>query len=168
MTRRDTTTYGFKSASKLLESKIRKAGETRGFAVTRLLTHWEEIAGDLASMARPVDVTYGRQGFGATLTLLTTGPMAPMVEMQKEQLREKVNAVYGYNAISRVRVTQTASTGFAEGQVDFSVKPAAKQKQPPTPEVVTRARDVADGVGDDGLRSALEALARNVLSKQEK
>ena len=168
MTCRDTSTYGFKSASKLLESRIRKAGETRGFAVTRLLTHWEEIAGDLASMARPVDVTYGRQGFGATLTLLTTGPMAPMVEMQKDMLREKVNAVYGYNAIARVRVTQTAATGFAEGQVDFTTKSAPAAKQPPTQEVLTRARDVADGVGDESLRSALEALARNVLSKHDK
>ncbi|WP_136634448.1 DUF721 domain-containing protein [Pseudooceanicola onchidii] len=168
MTRRDTTTYGFKSASKLLESRIRKAGETRGFAVTRLLTHWEEIAGELAAMARPVDVNYGRQGFGATLTLLTTGPMAPMVEMQKEQLREKVNAVYGYNAIARVRVTQTAATGFAEGQVDFAMKPKPGARPAPTPEVLSQARDVADGVGDDGLRSALEALARNVLSKQNK
>lgn len=169
MTRRDTSTYGFKSASKLLESRIRKAGESRGFAVTRLLTHWEEIAGDLATMARPVDVTYGRQGFGATLTLLTTGPLAPMVEMQKEQLREKVNAVYGYSAISRVRVTQTASTGFAEGQVDFSMKGAPKPaKSAPRPEVLAQARDVSGGVGDDNLRSALEALARNVLSKQDK
>ncbi|WP_375175895.1 DUF721 domain-containing protein [Pseudooceanicola sp.] len=168
MTRRNTSTYGFKSASKLLETRIRQAGETRGFAVTRLLTHWEEIAGDLATMARPVDVTYGRQGFGATLTLLTTGPMAPMVEMQKETLRGKVNAVYGYNAISRVRVTQTAATGFAEGQVDFTMKSAPQPKQPPAPEVLSRARDVADGVGDDSLRSALEALARNVLSKHDK
>ena len=168
MTRRDTTTYGFKSASKLLESRIRKAGESRGFAVTRLLTHWEEIAGDLASMARPVDVSYGRQGLGATLTLLTTGPMAPMVEMQKEQLREKVNAVYGYNAISRVRVTQTAATGFAEGQVDFTMNNPPAQKAPPTPEVVTRAREASGGVEDEGLKSALEALARNVLSKQDK
>lgn len=168
MTRRDTTTYGFKSASKLLESRIRKAGESRGFAVTRLLTHWEEIAGDLASMARPVDVSYGRQGLGATLTLLTTGPMAPMVEMQKDQLREKVNAVYGYNAISRVRVTQTAATGFAEGQVDFTMNKPLTPKAPPAPEVITRAREASDGVGDEGLKSALEALARNVLSKQDK
>ena len=35
---------------------------------------------------------YGKGGMGATLTLLTTGPMAPMVEMQKERLRERVNA----------------------------------------------------------------------------
>ena len=46
---------------------------------------------------------------GATLTLLTTGANAPMLEMQKEKLRQKVNAVYGYNAISRVRIT-----GFVE------------------------------------------------------
>ena len=168
MTRRNTSTYGFKSASKLLEDRIRTAGESRGFAVTRLLTHWEEIAGDLAGMARPVDVKFGRQGFGATLTLLTTGPMAPMVEMQKETLREKVNAVYGYNAISRIRVTQTASTGFAEGQVDFDIRGAKPAPQAPRPEVVAAARDVAGGVGDDGLRNALEALARNVLSKQQK
>lgn len=169
MKRRNTSTYGFKSASKLLEDRIRKAGESRGFAVTRLLTHWEDIAGDLAAMARPVDVKFGRQGFGATLTLLTTGPMAPLVEMQKERLREKVNAVYGYNAISRVRVTQTAATGFAEGQVSFDMggtKPDTPT--PPSPEVISQARDVAHDVGDQGLRTALEALARNVLSKQNK
>lgn len=168
MKRRNTSTYGFKSASKLLEDKIRTAGESRGFAVTRLLTHWEEIAGDLAGMARPVDVKFGRQGFGATLTLLTTGPMAPMVEMQKETLREKVNAVYGYNAISRVRVTQTASTGFAEGQVAFDTRGAKTAPAAPRPEIVAAARDVAGDVGDAGLRNALEALARNVLSKQNK
>ena len=169
MKRRNTSTYGFKSASKLLEDRIRTAGETRGFAVTRLLTHWEEIAGDMAGMARPVEVKFGRQGFGATLTLLTTGPLAPMVEMQKETLREKVNAVYGYNAISRVRVTQTAATGFAEGQVSFDTR-GAKPTPPaaPRPEIISKARHVAHDVGDQGLRSALETLAQNVLSKQDK
>ena len=67
--------------------------------MTRLLTHWEEAVGqDIAAIARPVNIGYGRGSFGATLTVLTTGAQAPMLEMQKEQLREKVNAVYGYNA----------------------------------------------------------------------
>ena len=165
--RRTTSTYGFARTSKLLEGQIRRAGETRGFAVTRLLTHWDEIAGDMAEMARPVDVKYARQGFGATLTLLTTGAMAPLVEMQKEKLREKVNAVYGYNAIARVRVTQTAATGFADGQVAFAPQ-NPKSRPEPSPAVTAEARQVADGVDDESLRSALEALARNVLSKQDK
>ncbi|MGR3321852.1 MAG: DUF721 domain-containing protein [Pseudooceanicola sp.] len=167
MTRRNTSTYGFKRTASLLEARIRRAGESRGFSVTRLLTHWEEIAGaDLAAMARPVEVKYGRQGFGATLTLLTDGARAPLVEMQKEQLRTRVNAAYGYNAISRVRVTQTASTGFAEGQVAFDT-PRPSDPPAPDPATLARARDTAEGVGDEGLRAALEALARNVLSKHK-
>ena len=170
MAPRRSSTKGFARTASLLQQQIRKAGESRGFAVTRLLTHWPEIAGqDLAAIARPVEVKYGRQGFGATLTVLTTGAQAPMVEMQKEQLREKVNGVYGYNAISRIRITQTAPTGFAEGQADFSY--AAKTPQQPAapdPAIRHEASELAAGAEDAALRTALEALARNVLSKTKR
>ncbi|OUS19333.1 DUF721 domain-containing protein [Litorivita pollutaquae] len=167
--RRKPTTRGFAQTSSLLQDRIRKAGETRGFAVTRLLTHWPEIVGDdIAAIARPVDVKYGRSGFGATLSLLTTGPHAPMLEMQKEQIRAKVNGVYGYNAISRLRITQTAPTGFAEGQAEFTYRPKPKPKPEPKPEVVAEAQSLAAPVGDDKLRFALEALGRNILSKTKR
>ncbi|MCB1356624.1 MAG: DUF721 domain-containing protein [Maritimibacter sp.] len=135
----------------------------------RLLTHWEEIAGpETARIARPVQVSYGREGgFGATLVLLTTGANAPMLEMQKERIRERVNGVYGYAAISGIRVTQTAPTGFAEGQVQFT-RPPKPAPQTPDPELVARARETASGVGDPQLRAALEALAQNVLSRRAK
>ncbi len=166
MTRR-TTTYGFKRTVSLLESRIRRAGESRGFAVTRLLTHWEEIAGpELAALARPVEVKYTRKNLGRTLTLLTDGARAPLVEMQKEQLRQRVNAVYGYNAIGSIRVTQTAATGFAEGQVAFT-GPRRPAEPEPDPATQAEARQAADGVGDEGLRAALEALGRNVLSRRK-
>jgi len=161
----DRRTRGFERTAKLLGSRIRKAGESRGFAVTRLITHWDEIAGEgIAQISRPVEVSYGRGGFGATLTLLTTGANAPMLEMQKEQLRERVNRVYGYAAISRIRITQTAPTGFSEGQVAFSPR-KAESVQEPDPEVTTRARATADGVESDDLRAALEALAANVYTR---
>jgi hypothetical protein len=104
---------------------------------------------------------------GATLTLLTTGAQAPMLEMQKEKLREKVNAVYGYNAIARIRITQTAPTGFAEGQVNFDHRgaPNPKAPAPPAPETTRAAAELTAPVADEGLRSALESLARNVLTK---
>ena len=81
-------TKGFKRTSSLLQTQIRKTSETRGFSQSRLLTHWPEIAGDdIAAISRPVEVRYGRGGLGATLTLLTTGANAPILEMQKEKLR---------------------------------------------------------------------------------
>ncbi|THD76684.1 DUF721 domain-containing protein [Thalassobius vesicularis] len=168
MATRHSTTKGFARTSSLLQARIRKAGESRGFAVTRLLTHWPEVVGeDIAAIARPVEVKYGRQGLGATLTLLTTGAQAPMLEMQKDRIREKVNATYGYNAISRIRITQTAPTGFAEGQAAFTYRQKEAPKAP-DPQVVAEAQALAQGTTDDALRQALEALARNVLSKSKR
>ena len=157
---------GFERASSLVASRIRTAGESRGFAVARLLTHWAEVAGpDIARIARPVDVTYGRGGLGATLTLLTTGAEAPMLEMQKETLRERVNACYGYAAISRIRITQTAATGFAEGRAAFDPAPRQYPDQAPvTPEVARAAAEVQD----TALRDALERLGANVLSHSKR
>lgn len=159
---------GFERTSSLLSSRIRQVGEKRGFAVSRLLTHWAEIVGEqTARIARPVEVSYGREGFGATLTLLTTGAQAPMLEMQKETIRAQVNACYGYSAIARIRLTQTAPTGFAEGQAQFAPAP----KQPARaldPATTAKAASLSGDVHDEGLRTALEALGRNVLSRPKR
>jgi len=151
---------GFESASGLLTERIRHAGEKRGFAVTRLLTQWEAIVGaDLAAITRPVKVGYTREGMGATLTLLVASAHAPVVQMEIPRMRERVNACYGYAAISRISLTQTAPGGFAEGQAAFNAAPAAPT--PPDPAVQAKAVAAAEGVRDDGLRAALENLVRN-------
>lgn len=155
---------GFEPASNLLRDRIRKAGETRGFAITRLLTAWSEIVGpDLARVTRPVKVSYPRDGFGATLTLLVRSAHAPMVEMEKPRLIDKVNACYGYAAISRVTLTQTAPTGFDGGRADFAAEP--RMPPPPDPKVEAEAAQVATGTQDEGLRRALESLTRNYLTR---
>lgn len=149
-------------AATLLERRIREVGESRGFAVSRLLTRWDEIAGpEIARMARPVEVSFARGGMGATLTVLTTGAQAPMLEMQKERLREKVNACYGYQAIRRIRITQTAPTGFSDASSAFAHAPRADA---PTPALETAAHDRTEGVTDPDLRAALDRLGANVLA----
>lgn len=117
-------------------------------------------------MARPVEVSYGRAGLGATLALLTTGARAPMLEMEKEKIREKVNACYGYNAIAKIRITQTAPIGFAEGQAAFAQAPKAK---PPGPSKQTSqmAAKAAGNVTDPQLRDALAALGANIFHRRK-
>jgi hypothetical protein len=157
---------GFQPAAGFMKDPIRAATEKRGFAVARLLTHWHEVVGeDLASTTRPVKVGYGREGMGATLTLLTTSVHAPMVQMDLPRIRDRVNACYGYAAISRITITQTAPTGFAEGQVEFT--PKAKVAPAADPAIAAKAAETADGVQDTSLRAALETLARNVLSRSK-
>lgn len=158
---------GFEPAFGLMTEPVRRVGESRGFAVARLLTHWAEVVGqDFAASTRPVKIGYGREGLGATLTLLTTGAQAPLVEMQKSRIRDRVNAIYGYNAISRIHITQTAPTGFAEGQAQFQPAPA-RQPPPPDPAISARAAETAAPIQDPGLRAALEALAQNILNRRK-
>ena len=169
MATRQSKRNGFTKTSQLLAGQIRSASQGRGFSESKLLTHWSEIVGEqVAAIARPVEVSYGRQGLGATLTLLTTGSQAPMLEMQKDSLREKVNAVYGYNAITRIRITQTARHGFSEGRVDFAPKRPTSPDKTPAPGSVAHARDTAADVADDTLRMALTQLGAHILDKEKK
>ena len=154
---------GFARASSLVQPRIREATEGRGLMGAKLMAHWEEIVGpEVAARAVPVKVGYSGKGLGATLTLLTTGPDGPVVEMQRERIREKVNAVYGYGAIARVRVTQTAPEGFSEGRATFRQAPPEPEPERPDD---GRAAEMARGIGDERLREALEALARNVMKR---
>ena len=155
---------GFLQTGGLLSKRIRRVGERRGFAETRLLTHWAEIVGQsVAAIAQPVKVSYAREGFGATLTVLTDGARAPELQMMLPELKEKVNACYGYSAISRIRITQTGEVGFAEQGATFTQKTVA-----PKSLSASQAAELSvtlAPIGDDRLRAALENLAKNVLNK---
>ncbi|CUH60706.1 DUF721 domain-containing protein [Thalassobacter stenotrophicus] len=161
---------GFRRTSTLVDQKVRAVTGQRGFAETRILTHWDDIVGpETASMCRPVDVKYTRTHVGATLTLLTTGAMAPILKMQEPGIRERVNACYGYNAIGKIRITQTAPTGFAEGQVSFQARPktpslSAQEQHANRSKAAIHTSDVQD----EGLRAALEHLGANIISKQSR
>ena len=147
-----------------MKTAVRHAGEARGFAVARLLTHWAEVVGeDLARKTRPVKISYGKGAMGATLTVLVKATEAPMIQMALPQLKDRVNAVYGYAAVNHIHLTQTAATGFAEGQAEFAPAPKAAPRLDPA--IAAQAQVVAEGVADPGLRTALEQLAQNILTR---
>lgn len=160
---------GFEPAAQLVAQRVRAAGESRGFAVARLLTHWQEVVGpQIAAHARPVKIGHGK-GLGATLTLLVSGARAPMIEMQLPQIRDKVNACYGFNAVARIVLTQTAPTGFAEGQTPFIAGPA--QGAPVDPARAARLQGQADGIAsgfdNPALSAAMRQMAMNILSRRD-
>ncbi len=153
---------GFAHAAALLAPDMRAAAETRGFALARMLTHWTEIVGeDTARLARPVKMTHSRGSLGGTLLLLVPGAAAPMVQMQAERIRRSVNAAYGYAAVARVRLTQTAP----EGHAGFAEAAAPLAGAPPAPSRDAEAAEAAAGIADPGLRAALESLGRAVLTR---
>lgn len=170
----------FEAAGALVGRTIRKAGETRGFAVTRVLTDWAELAGpELDRLCRPVRVSYGRGGLGATLVIETPGAAAPLVHSRIEALKTRINAAYGYAAIARIQVQHGGLgvlDGMAEAPARFAGAPVAGRGPlrsdnlaPPSDRAMAQARAVVgaltDGVADEGLKAALDRLAANVLGR---
>lgn len=157
---------GFISTGSVLNKQIRKATEKRGFVETRLLTHWDEFVGDaVAKIAKPVKVGYARDGFGATLTILTTGANAPILQMQLPTILERVNACYGYSAISKIKITQTSPTGFGESQK------ASKQPEPAktlSPQAAQQIDSTVENVSNQSLKDALAQLGKNIKQKNNK
>ncbi len=158
---------GFTRAGKLLQTRINEASAKRGFGETRVLTHWREIVGPAtANVCRPVKISYKTGGIGAVLTILSNGAHATILSMQKHDILEKVNACYGYRAIHDIRITQTAPTGFSEGQVEYV---APRQKSEAPRELSSRDRNIvatiATGVEDTRLRAALTELGGSILAR---
>ena len=158
--------HGFKKASVLLKKNIQKASESRGFAQSRVLTHWSEIVGEeISSVSIPTKVSYKTDGLGATLTILTSGSSGPILEMQKEFIRTKINAVYGYNAVQKIKITQ--SSPLALISKNENTKSVISKKNKPKVEISTSLEKAVNEIDDKNLRQALEELAINVFTKLE-
>ena len=158
--------HGFKKASVLLKKNIQKVSESRGFAQSRVLTHWSEIVGEeISSVSIPTKVSYKTDGLGATLTILTSGSSGPILEMQKEFIRTKINAVYGYNAVQKIKITQ--SSPLALIRKNENSKSVVSKKNKPKVEISTILEKAVNEVDDKNLRQALEELAINVFTKLE-
>ena len=158
--------HGFKKASVLLKKNIQKVSESRGFAQSRVLTHWREIVGEeISSLSIPTKVSYKTDGLGATLTILTSGSSGPILEMQKEFIRTKINAVYGYNAVQKIKITQSSPLALIrKNENSHSV---LSKKNKPKVEISTSLEKAVNEIDDKNLRQALEELAINVFTKLE-
>ena len=156
--------HGFKKASVFLNKNIREASDSRGFSQSRVLTHWSEIVGEeISSVSIPTKVSYKSNGLGATLTILTSGSSGPVLEMQKQFIKDKINAVYGYNAIHKIKITQSSPiTLLRKNENSESI---ISENKKINVEISPSLEKAVSEINDKNLRQALEELAINVFTK---
>jgi hypothetical protein len=137
----------------------------RGFATTALLTEWAAVVGqELAGFTAPDKLVWPRRtdkdaaqpqsawrDDGAILVVKVDGPRAIELQHRAEQILERVNAYYGYRAISQLRFLQAPL-------------PAAKAKAQ-APEAHGPEAAPAPGFADKDLAEALGRLRAGVCGK---
>jgi hypothetical protein len=108
-------------------------------------------------------VSYRTDGLGATLTILTSGSNGPILEMQKEFIRNKINAVYGYNAVHKIKITQSSPIALI-GKNEDSKNIMSKENKI-SGEISPDLEKAVNEIDDKNLRQGLEELAINVFTK---
>jgi hypothetical protein len=161
--------YRFSQTGSLVAAQVRKVAESRGFAQMRLLTDWEEVVGaEVARLARPEKVGYARQGMGATLHVSCIPGAATEIQMMREMILERVNACYGYRAVTKLRIVQAAYGGFAEPKPTYQPRRKPLKSHQSSPETRERLRDTINSIEDEGLRKALSRLDQNMQNQKDR
>ena len=92
--------------SGLIDKMVAPSVQKRGFVISRLVYEWPAIAGDMARWSRPSQLNLSRNG-GGTLKLAIASGFGPVALQMKAPLIDRVNASFGYRAISDVVFVQT-------------------------------------------------------------
>lgn len=139
-----------KSLSKAIEPALKPIYKKHGFAEHRLLTEWRAIVGDeLAACSVPQKLSVSRKQDGGTLYILVASARALELQHMQPVIMERIATYFGYNAITKIKLTQTSAELF--------------RKPRPTKKAETRAvseklKELVNGCEDEKLRNSLLSL----------
>ena len=147
-----------KSISKLIQVSFSK----RGFVDGEILHRWPTIIGEmLAKASHPEKIIYskGRNGNGTLQLRVGNSGLALDIQHMEPMILDRINAYFGYRAISRIKIIQA---------------PLPTQKEQPNykPRVLTEAEKKSldqqlSTLGDPKLKNALKSLGESVTGRND-
>jgi hypothetical protein len=116
--------------STMIEPMVAPSANERGFAISRLISHWHDIVGDTAAWCRPADIHFPRGSRNnGTLKLQITSGRGPQAQAMSAQIIDQVNAAFGYQAVGRITLVQ-------------NLPPSAPKTPPKKPATISDAPDI--------------------------
>ena len=116
--------------STMIEPMVAPSANERGFAISRLISHWHDIVGDTAAWCRPADIHFPRGSRNnGTLKLQITSGRGPQAQAMSAQIIDQVNAAFGYQAVGRITLVQ-------------NLPPSTPKTPPKKPATISDAPDV--------------------------
>ena len=116
--------------STMIEPMVAPSANERGFAISRLISHWHDIVGDTAAWCRPADIHFPRGSRNnGTLKLQITSGRGPQAQAMSAQIIGQVNAAFGYQAVGRITLVQ-------------NLPPSTPKTPPKKPATISDAPDI--------------------------
>lgn len=116
--------------STMIEPMVAPSANERGFAISRLISHWHDIVGDTAAWCRPADIQFPRGSRNnGTLKLQIASGRGPQAQAMSAQIIDQVNAAFGYQAVGRIALVQ-------------NLPPSTPKTPPKKPATISDAPDI--------------------------
>jgi len=116
--------------STMIEPMVAPSANERGFAISRLISHWHDIVGDTAAWCRPADIHFPRGSHNnGTLKLQIASGRGPQAQAMSAQIIDQVNAAFGYQAVGRITLVQ-------------NLPPSTPKTPPKKPATISDAPDI--------------------------
>lgn len=147
--------------STMIEPMVAPSANERGFAISRLISHWHDIVGDTAAWCRPTDIHFPRGSRNnGTLKLQIASGRGPQAQAMSAQIIDQVNAAFGYQAVGRITLVQ-------------NLPPSTPKTPPKKPATISDAPDIwtldekLKHIKSPDLRAALRRLGGSVDEDDE-
>ncbi|MGB1872892.1 MAG: DUF721 domain-containing protein [Candidatus Puniceispirillaceae bacterium] len=142
--------------SRLVDGMVAPSVRERGFVIGRLVSHWRQIAGDMADWSRPTQLNLSRRG-GGTLKIAIASGYGPIALQMKQPIIDRVNATFGYRAVAELVFIQTLAPQRAQPEM-----PEKKAPPPPAPlsDSIWELDARLERINSPEIRAALRRLGR--------
>ena len=140
----------------------------RGITIHRIITEWPHIAGDAAGWSEPQNIKFPQnQQDEGSLTITVRSGRGPEIQMLEEEIIRQCNQVFGYRAIARIVISQTAGTPLSVQTP--SPQPPARPIKPDvdTAKAFDEARQKIATQASPELRQALDTLGKSLSGKTD-
>lgn len=138
--------------STMIEPMVAPSARERGFAISRIISHWHDTVGDLSDWCRPTNIQFPRGSRNnGTLKLQIASGRGPQAQAMTQQIIDAVNASFGYRAIVRITIVQ-------------SLAPASKLAETQKPTAISSDKNIwaldekLKNIKSPELRAALRRL----------
>ena len=144
----------------------------RGFIYHTLFTKWPEIIGDdFSAFSRPVRMRFSRCNDGAILTLRINSALGPEMQLQAENIRERINQFYGRGAVKKIKFDTSCDPELLRnGKKRRNEKKDKKNNLAKGTAVIDfdKAKTFKISTSDTELKSMLETLQINWFYRRRK
>jgi hypothetical protein len=144
-----------KPIAELIAGTLDPIARKRGLARAELLSWWPDIVGPAyAGRTAPERIRWPRDGTAATLVVRCDPALSLQLAHEKDRVRERLNAFFGYPAVGAVKIVAHRIGAAPEKEA----KPSAERKiSPATEDRLNRV--------EGPLKDSLRALARGILAR---